>query len=369
MKEEHYESRQCPQCGQNFLSIIEDDLTIRGACQSCGYQFSNWKEQGNQTQPLQPKIQPQPQQQPYQQQPLQQPLNQAPTQVSERMQKSRVIENNAPPVVHASSYNWSLNKFAGMIGLIAVIISVVSIIFMSGLVGGIQDKVDDVRIETESDISSLNTKITSIDTSSQANMSLQSQSILSLGNSIGTLTTDVNGLKSDIGKLSTNDTTLTALMNERLNNVTSQVQLLNAYFLSVNSTNDTSVNLSVSYSPVGNNSTIDRYGKIELTITHSGSNIAEMKVRLQYDNLSFSNVSWNTKSIPEVYIHVNPYTYYDNVRLEWLGVTESTVKVTMDISWNLLLYNSPTLDITKLSRVLVIDGLPIEIKNSDMHVL
>jgi ribosomal protein S27AE len=361
LKEEHYESRQCPQCGQNFLSVIEDDLTIRGACQSCGYQFSNWKENSNQESP--PNPQPQ-----VQQRPLQQPLKQAPTQ--ERKRKISVVENEAPPVVSApSSYTWSLNKFAGIIGLIAVIISVVSIIFMSGLIGGIQDKVDDVRIEAESDISSLNTKITSIDTSSQANMSLQSRSIDILNHDIDTLTTDVNLLKSDIGKLITNDTTFTTRMNESLNNITNQVQLLNAYFLSVNSTNDTAVNLSVSYSAVSNNSTIDRYGKIELTITHSGSNIAEMKVRLQYDNLSFSNVSWNTKSIPEVYTHVNPYTYYDNVRLEWLGVTESTVKVTMDISWNLLLYNSSTLDITKLSRVLVIDGLPIEIKNSDMHVL
>jgi hypothetical protein len=253
-----------------------------------------------------------------------------------------------------------LQQHSGLIAITSLVLAVMMSALAFSSLGGIEGKINTIKNQVEKDINILISKIDNINTSINTNMSSYSQTITSMTTSIGSLQSEVNTLKTNVASIQTTVTGLgssTTLLNSAINNITKLSSMITNLSNQIQPEGNTTTSIEI---PRGNSSNpTECTSVIYLNVTHTGSSITELKVRLQCDKVNFSNVTWNTESIPEMYSYLHD-GIYDNVRLDWLGIEKSTVRVRVNISWNILDY-PPAINSSSFSKALMVNGKPVEV--------
>jgi len=320
-------NNECPICRQNYLTVVEDDQTIRGACQACGHQFSEWKQQTPE-------------------QPIQEPQ---PSQLS-----SAIVE---PPRGGGGGFGGGgmfgsffdmFNKIAGIIAIVAVVLVILISVTLSGGIGDVDNRVTTIKDSMDEKINGVKDDVSSLDTE------------------VSDVKDDVNSITNDINNMKENDLPdirddITALKNDRTdmeNDIDSIQENLTDVENALGTSIDPDVNVTFFYFTNQSNATSERYCHVKLTVEEENMHTIMYALNYNGTNITLSNWSGvNTK--PETYQWTND-SMDDNYKVTWVEETDR-VSCLFELKWNIDMYNTTSLPTSNTRHLLVIDGYYVDI--------
>lgn len=304
--EKHSENNTCPKCGQNFLNVIEDDVSKRGACQSCGYTFSDLKQQ--------------------------QPL---------------LREPPIPPSTGGGIMDIfdTLNRFSAIMAIIAIVMAVLILVAVGGQVGGIDGRVTSINDSLSSEISTLEGDINGYDgriTSNENDVDTLITDIESLSD----LPTDISTLQSDLDlaedNISSLDATLTNLSNTVDNIDTSNIV-------------DAFSKIKFLFYVSQSNTTSSRYCHIEFFVDKNEIKLQEVKFGFRYPFTNVTLLDWTGCIKPQEYQWTNG-SCNDNYCLNWFEKTDG-VSAKFNVTWDIADYNNTQLSLDNFSEVVKVNSV------------
>jgi len=304
---------KCPKCDRTQLLITDDAFSVRGECKVCGYIFNNPKPQ----QVLPPYSPP--------------PSN-----------NFRQIRSNNNTV---KSMLKSINSFSGLLAISAIVLVIISLIMLSGQVGGINDDMHTIKNTLNEDITDLNTSFSSFSTS----LNSANSEINSLKSKVSDLEStymkkgDINSL---INSLKINITTLEDILEDMGSNDVGLV------------TSTTENNITISYFPNQSTSGNDRYCHLNYSVANNDIDLREVILSLYISKTNISLLDYNSAVYPEVYQYIN--SYEDNIRLSWFERSSGLYAV-FNITWKISDYNTTSLPTNKIEENLKINGVYFDI--------
>jgi hypothetical protein len=170
-------NNECPVCRQNFLTVVEDESTVRGACQACGHTFSEWKTQET---PPQENV-PEEYAQAYQEPPIGNP---------ESSLSSAVVTSDREFSGGFIGVLDTLGRFSGVISIVAIVLIAIFAFSISGSVGDIDNRVDTIKNSFDDKIETAMSNINTIENRVTAN-----------DNDIDTMEDDIDILKAETSDL------------------------------------------------------------------------------------------------------------------------------------------------------------------------
>lgn len=333
MPEQTTYNNECPVCKQNYLTVVEDEQTLRGACQACGHTFSEWK---NQSQPEQPQ----------------------PSQPAQPLPFVDSGGGGTPSGAGASvgiggmfgQFLDMFTKISGIVAIVAIVLVIATSVVISGGIGDVDNRVTTVKDSLDSKIDGVKDDISTINAD-----------ISDLETNVGDITNDINDMKEDVDDIPNMIDDISALKDDRdeiLGNITTLEDDVEALQSSGGTDVNPDVNVTFFYDTNQSNTTTERNCTVKLTVEDDDMHHIIYAMSYNYTNITLN--SWsavNTK--PETYQWTND-SCDDNYKITWVENTDRIVCV-FEVKWRTDMYNTTILPSADLKHVLYVDGYYINI--------
>ena len=308
MSEEMTYNNKCPKCGLPRMTVIDDATSTRGACQQCGYTFSETKDNSSKGKGA--------------------------------LDSVFVYVKAYSPILIILAISLSLIGLFGLVLAVGGLDSTIATLHkdVNDAFNLVDDEIQSVTTNASSNRNLINAMDNRMDEIDDFDIECMKNDVNSLKGQVNVINNDIDGFSSKLNNFSTN-----------ISDMQSDVENI-----SMGCSVDPTINVTVYKFSNQSNATVDRYNHVNISVSDDTTSEVTIKFKVPHTNITLMN--WSGYEKPEVYQWTNG-SYDDNIKLNWF--------VESDITYCLL--NTTFQNTTYGSEYLLENDMEILVKTNNCY--